>query len=111
MTTRLIAGSLIVLLTGGCMSANTRERPFTEDWAESVRGGGHADRRSGAPVEEDQKVRRVGPATVTHDETGRPEVKIGGVKGLGADIHIRSGVSTRIRYNYEWDFVKPQRRR
>ena len=107
---RVVVISCVTVLITGCLSTSTRDKPFTDEWADQVRGRPELDRRTGVEVKSEEP-RRLGPATVTQDETVRPEVKIGGVKGLGADVQIKSGLSTRIRYNYHWDSVKPQRRR
>ena len=110
MIMRMVMIACMAILAAGCLSTNTRHRPFTDDWADQVRGRPELDRRGGVQVHPGEP-RRPGSATITHDEPGRPEVNIGGVKGLGAGVQIKSGLSTRIRYNYQRGFVKPQRRR
>ena len=104
---------VLVLLMGlavGCETTGTRDRAFTDDWAIYNRKNPQPDRR--APVEKKEKVEeRIGPATITHDEQGRPKLNVGGNTGLGADVGYRGGPSGRVRYKHEWDFVKPQRGR
>lgn len=107
---RMVFAVCAAVVVSGCLSTNTRERPFTDDWADVVRGRPELDRHADVEVKSGEP-RRLGPAAITRDESGCPEVKIGGAKGVGADVQIKSGLSTRIRYNYDWNLVKPRRKR
>ncbi len=104
------AAALLSFIAMGCASGSSRDRAFTDDWADHLRRRPHPDRRLDA-ASEGQEEQRLGPATVTRDESGRPQVNIGGLKGLGVDVGYKGGPSGRIRYKYEWDFARPERKR
>lgn len=100
-------GVLAALLLSGCMTTSTRDRAFTDDWADHVRKQGPVDRRNPAPLRKEEPL-RLGPATVTKDESGRPRLNLGGDNGLGVDFESRGG---RVRYRRKFDFVRPERSR
>ena len=107
---RLLIALLLAHVLVGCVSTSTQHSPFTGDWADHQRRNPGFDRRGGDSGKSAEE-RRLGPATVTHDEGGRPQVNIGGTEGLGADVDFRTGGSGRIRYRRHWNFVRPERRR
>ena len=107
---RTVFAACVTILAAGCLSTNTLERPFTEGWADAVRGRPELDRRADVAVTSGEP-RHPEPAAITREEPGRPEVKTSGARGLGADVRIKSDLSTRIRYNYERNLVKPRHKR
>lgn len=102
---------LPVLLFLGCMSTDTRNRVFTDDWAGQVRRMPNADRNAETAETDTEEIRRLGPAVIAPDETGRPRLRIGGESGVGVDFHYRGGPSARVRYRHQWDFGKPRRKK
>lgn len=109
MANRILLFIPCALLAGGCVTTNTRSQPFTPDWADHVRDSGMIDHRSSHKTNP-EKEERLGPATITRDERGRPQVSIGGAQGLGADFEYKRGPGGRLRYKFEWDFAKPKKR-
>jgi hypothetical protein len=107
---KILGWFLILSATAGCMTAGTRDRPFTDDWADHVRDTPGRDRHAPQQSEKQTK-KRLGPAVVTQDESGRPQLFVGGKTGLGVDIDYRRGPSGRLRYRRQWDFVRPDRNR
>lgn len=107
---RVLALLIAAIFTFGCTTTSTRDRAFTDDWADHTRGKTNANRRSGSENTETKGEQRLGPATITRDEAGRPQVNLGGAEGLGADVQVQSGGSARLRYRRQWDFVRPERR-
>lgn len=109
MMCRILILVLLLSIFAGCATPGTRDRPFTGDWADHVRGTPGRDRRS-PQTSETEETRQIGPATVTRDESGRPQLVVGGQTGLGADVDYRGGPSGRVRYRRQWDFARPERR-
>ncbi len=107
---RIMVWVLILGAVAGCVTPSTRDRPFTDDWADHVRDTPGRDRRT-PQTSEKQEERRLGPAAVTQDESGRPQLRVGGKDGLGADLDYRRGPSGRLRYRRQWDFARPERNR
>lgn len=102
---------LPVALLSGCMSTDTRNRAFTNDWASQVRRMPNADRNAETAETDTEEIRRLGPAVIAPDETGRPRLRIGGESGVGVDFYYRGGPSARVRYKHQWNFAKPRRRK
>jgi|GEM_PF-1103849 len=110
MILRMVFAACVAILAAGCLSVNARRQPFTKAWTDQVRGRPELDRRAAVEVKS-LEPRRPGPDTITHDEAGRVQTETGGARGIGSDVQIKSGLSTRIRYNYESNLEKPRRRR
>lgn len=104
---KMMAIAMVLGIVAGCATTNTRDRPFTGDWADHVRGTSGRGRRT----PESGEKRQLGPATITHDESGRPQVHVGGQTGIGADLDYRRGPAGSLRYRHQWDFARPERRR
>ncbi len=103
---------LMLLMTAGlfvgCAATNTRDRAFTDDWATHQRRRPPQERHTARDAETKDE-ERVGPATITRDEAGRPQMRVGDRTGLGADFDYRRGPAGRLRYRHEWDFGRPRR--
>jgi hypothetical protein len=48
---------------------------------------------------------------IVRDAEGKPRLNVGGVgEGVSADVGVGSGTSGQLKYRWDWDFAKPNRR-
>lgn len=95
-----------------CAPNHARERPFTPEWNNHVRGERAFEQRKAriegrevdAPAEEGE-----GRAGIVRDESGDPKFRLGGDRGISADLDYGRGPEGRLKYRREFDFARPTR--
>lgn len=94
-------------LLGACATVDdARNRPFTPEWEDRVRGD-QAFRQRQDRIRGDG-----GRGLVQSDERGRPQVGVGGrgESGVTGGVGVDQGPSGQLGYRHKWDFAKPPRR-
>ncbi|MFA7693213.1 MAG: hypothetical protein GX117_10285 [Candidatus Hydrogenedentes bacterium] len=100
-----------IALSAGCASTTHNHPVFSNNWKRQMRSEPRHNRRSAPTQEQLEETKQLGPMVISHDESGRPKVSVGGKQGVGVDMHYRRGPSARLRYRRDWNFAKPRHRR
>lgn len=94
----------------GCATPGVTSRPFSEGWRENIESEQefkHRQRRISGQRDKDGDER----GGIVRDEEGKPRLNVGGLgEGVSADVDLGGSTSGQLKYRWDWDFARPQRR-
>jgi len=107
------AAAVLATALTGCITDDSRSRPFSERWSYHERPEKSAEKPESGPgagkglvlVGDPDKTR----AAISSGGQGGPALNVGRRQGLSADVGYDRGPAAGVRYRRDWDFGRPKR--
>ena len=113
--TKVVCMAALLGLLMGCLSGGLdRNRPFSAEWTDHVKSERAFEARKKRIQQGDIPLggdKGDSKAFIRVDEEGRPRLGLGDEQGISAEVDYDSGPEAEVKYQVEWDFVKPKRRK